>query len=124
MNIQLKLWSSEAVQNIMIIRTSLTNQDGNEIAKDNLNIYPVRYVLTDQFLTGCGWRDHDTIPAFIVADLPEYNQRFNLEGSTLRPVWLIIDIPQGSAPGVYHGSARNILEVFQRRRVIIKGGNN
>ncbi len=103
LNLQLKLWSKEPVQGIRINATSLFSQSDDEIAKENISIFPVRYVLTDEFLTGCGWRDRDTIPAYIAADMLDYNRVFNLDENTLRPVWLTIEIPEDSAPGLYEG---------------------
>ncbi len=106
LNIQLKLWSNEPVQRIRISVSPLLSQSGNEIAKENINIFPVRYVLTDEFLSGCGWRDHDTIPAYIAADMLDHNRIFNIDENTLRPVWLTIEIPEDSAPGDYEGHVK------------------
>ncbi len=105
-NIQLKLWSKEPVQRIRISTSALVSSNGNEIAKENIKIFPVRYVLTDEFLTGCGWRDKDTIPAHIAADILDHNKAFNLEAKTLRPVWLTIEVPVDSAPGDYESQVQ------------------
>jgi len=103
-NIQLKLWSSDPVQDIRVGITSLRSVKGDQISDEQIGIHPVRYVLTDEFLTGCGWRDHDTIPAYLASDMLDNNQRFNLEKNTLRPVWITIDVPSDAEAGEYSGS--------------------
>jgi hypothetical protein len=102
-NLQLKIWSSEPVKRIRVSGSSLFSDNGGEIDEGNIGIYPVRYLLTDEFLSGCGWRDKDTIPAYLAADMLENNQLFNLGGNTLRPVWLTIDIPADAPAGNYSG---------------------
>lgn len=103
-NIQLVLWSNENVENVDIKSSSLKKEGGGEIPEKNMGIHPVRYVLTDLFLSGCGWRDKDTIPSFLAADMLENNQLFNLEGQTSRPVWVTIDVPPGTPAGTYEGT--------------------
>ena len=102
-NIQMKIWSSEAVQNIRVSSSELISRKGEVIDTENISVHPVTFLLTDEFLGGCGWRDHDTISAYLVSDMLEDNRRFNLDEKTLRPVWIIIDIPAGTAPGEYEG---------------------
>jgi hypothetical protein len=102
-NIQMKIWSSEAVQNIQVSSSELISRNGEVIDMENISIHPVRYLLTDEFLEGCGWRDHDTIAAYLAPDMFEDNRQFNLDKNTVRPVWIIIDVPAGTAPGEYDG---------------------
>ncbi|MFO8000535.1 MAG: DUF6067 family protein [Marinilabilia sp.] len=105
-NLQLMLWSSETVESIEVKDFLLKGPDGAIIASENIGIHPVRYVLTDAFLSGCGWRDKDTIQSSLAADLLEYNQAFNLETQTLRPVWITIDVPANVSAGTYQGKIK------------------
>ncbi len=105
-NIQLKIWSREPVHNIEVVCSDLSSGSGDLIDANNINIFPVRFLLTDEFSAGCGFRDHDTIPVHLVSDMLEYNQRFNLDENTLRPVWLTIDLPADAIPGTYEGIIR------------------
>jgi hypothetical protein len=102
-NVQLMLWSANPVENIEVKPLKLSGSNGRTISENNIRIHPVRYVLTDEFLTGCGRRDKDTIPAHLAADILENNQTFNLEAKTLRPVWLTVDVPPETVPGSYKG---------------------
>ncbi len=105
-NLQLKLWSREPVQNIIVSATDLNSENRGRIDLENIEVYPVRFVLTDEFLGGCGWRDHDTIPAHLASDMFEFNQRFNIDENTVRPVWITIDVPENTAAGVYTGNIK------------------
>lgn len=105
-NLQIMLWSNETVENIEIIPFSLEGQGGEVIPAGNMGIYPVRYVLTDVFLKGCGRRDKDTIPSSLAADMLENNQMFNLKAQTLRPVWITIDVPSNISAGEYTGEVK------------------
>lgn len=103
-NLQMTLWSKELVENIRITGSDLSNENGDVIHEDQIEIHPVRFVLTDEFLSGCGWRDQDTIPAHLGSDLLEENQAFNLEERTLRPVWITVDVPAAAPAGNYKGA--------------------
>lgn len=103
-NIQMKIWSNEKVQGIKFDAGELSNEQGEVIDSDKISIYPVRFVLTDEFLGGCGWRDQDTIPSHLGSDLLEKNQTFYLQKRTLRPVWITVDVPHEAASGEYKGA--------------------
>jgi hypothetical protein len=105
-NIQLKIWSREPLHNLKVVGSNLCSDGGDLIDANNIRIYPVRFVLTDEFSNACGPRDPDTIPAFLASDMFEFNQRFNLEKNTLRPVWITIDVPGDAAAGTYEGDIR------------------
>ncbi len=102
--LQVKLWSKEAIGNIRVGASSLVNDLGQEISGQDIQIYPVTYVITDYFLSGCGRRSHDTIPSRIAADMLDVNKTFNLLANTVRPVWVTIDVPADVAPGIYQGN--------------------
>jgi len=103
-NAQLVLWASEDVQNVKITSTRLEGIEDHKIDSSNVNIQLVRYVLTDEFLTGCGHRSPDTIPSYLVADPLENTTSFNLLANTTRPVWISIDVPANTAPDQYKGT--------------------
>ena len=102
-NFMFLLWSSEYQENINISPGQLFGSDNNIIDSTKIAIHPLCYVLTDEFLSGCGDRSHDTIPASIVPDMMENNMVFNLIPQSVRPVWVTIDIPQDVEKDVYSG---------------------
>ncbi len=102
-NLMLLLWSSEYQENIRISPGQLFGTNNNIIDSTKITIHPLRYVLTDEFLTGCGDRSPDTIRTSIVSDILENNQVFNLIAQSVRPVWVTIDIPQDVEKDIYSG---------------------
>jgi len=102
-NLIFLLWSSEYQENINISPGPLFGSNNNIIDSTRITIHPLRYVLTDKFLSGCGDRDPDTIPVSIVPDMLENNRIFNLIPQSVRPVWVTIDIPQNVEKDIYSG---------------------
>ncbi|MDG5800592.1 DUF6067 family protein [Marinilabiliaceae bacterium ANBcel2] len=102
-NLQILLWSKDDINNIKVNSSKITGSNGATISGDNISVHPVRYVLTDKFLSGCGYRDKDTIDSYLAADLLEYNQTINLQGKTTRPYWIVIDVPADTKAGDYKG---------------------
>ena len=64
----------------------------------------VRYVLTDIFEPGCGYRKPEDFPSSLSPDMLDSLSCFNLEAKTARPVWLTFDIPADAQPGLYAGA--------------------
>lgn len=102
-SIQLLLWSKSDVPGIRIEASVLRSDNGSIIDTPAIRINPVGYVITDDFLNGCGYRDEDTIPAHLAADLLYENRTFDLPGRTVRPVWFSVDIPENTGAGNYTG---------------------
>lgn len=105
-NLQLVLWAAENIPDIKISSSDLTGSKENRIDSSAVRIHLVRYVITDEFLGGYGYRDHDTIPAHLVADPFENTNVYNLPAKTCRPVWITIDIPPDAVPDNYKGAIR------------------
>lgn len=103
-NLKFLLWSSEYQENINISPGPLSGSENNIIDSNMIRIHPLRYVITDEFLSGCGYRNPDTIPFRIVPDILENNRVFNLIPQSVRPVWVTIDIPQNVEKDIYTGS--------------------
>jgi len=66
----------------------------------------VRYVLTDIFGRGCGYRKPENFPSSLSPDMLDTIRCLNLEAKTARPVWLTFDIPSDAQPGVYTGTLK------------------
>ena len=41
-------------------------------------------------------------------------ERFDLPGRTVRPVWLSVDVPADTEPGIYHGTVDVNTEKFHK----------
>jgi len=107
---QVVLWSSTSVEQVECGFLPFTSEAGvldASIAQARF----VRYVLTDIFEPGCGYRKPENFPVSLSPDMLDSLTCFNLEAHTARPVWLTFDIPLDAHPGIYTGvlniNARN-----------------
>ncbi|HUS87213.1 MAG TPA: glycoside hydrolase domain-containing protein [Bacteroidales bacterium] len=101
-NGQFLLWSKQEVSNISVKASDLRGESGI-IEKYNIGIRLVRYVLSDEFLNGCGRRLKDTIPVHISPDMLDLFNLFGLNAMETRPIWVTVLIPENTAQGYYSG---------------------
>ena len=99
---QVVMWSKKNIEKVNYEFTpfiSENNRLGAEIAKAHF----VRYVLTDVFEPGCGYRKPENFPSSLAADMLDTIKCIDIEARTARPLWLTFDIPLHANPGVYSG---------------------
>jgi len=101
-NMQMVIWSGRSSYNIDIQPSDLTSTD-KIISAGVVKAFPVRYVMTDAFLQGCGNRKNDTIAYSLAPDMLDNPGTFSISGRSTRPVWITIDVPVDAKPGVYKG---------------------
>jgi len=100
---QLLLWSAENIKKVKPSVTGLTDKQGREIGVGSIRIRPVRYVLTDEFSSGCGYRSADTIPSHLAGDILDTLSVFTIPAHSTRPLWVTLSIPRETEPGNYSG---------------------
>lgn len=97
---QVLLWTAQPVADTRVFvgdfKTKGARLEGG-IAKARF----VRYVMTDEFAAGCGYRKPQDFAASLSADMLDDLQQFDVEGKSARPVWITIDIPRSAKAGVY-----------------------
>lgn len=101
-NIQMVIWSNKNSYSINILPSDIT-ASGKLISSKVVKVFPVRYVLTDIFLEGCGLRKNDTIAYSLAPDMLDNPGTFSISGYSSRPVWVTIDVPADAKPGNYMG---------------------
>src|SRR5699024_3522477 len=84
--------------------SDLTSPNGYKIAEAAIQARFVRYVMTDEFAEGCGHRQKADYDSSLVADMLDPLPSMDLQGRTVRPIWLSIDVPRDANPGHYQGS--------------------
>lgn len=96
-NAQAVLYTARALTNV-----SLNTSTG--LAEAIPTTAFVRYVMTDEFASGCGYRtDHTKFDSLLVADVLDERTTMNIEACTARPLWLRIQVPADAHPGTYKG---------------------
>ncbi len=106
---QVLVWSKKPVAQLRAEPAALTkSESAAAISPTAIRIRFVRYVLSELPLgsikSHCSEIDQKS--AFLVPDLLHPEERFDVPGSTTRPVWITIDVPRDAPPGVYRGTVR------------------
>jgi hypothetical protein len=101
---QLVLWSSEPVEQIRFEFSDFVSVDGEALPAHMARARFVRYVLTDEFGTGCAKRQPDEFSASLSPDALDHVATFDKARNTARPVWITIDVPRDAVPGTYTGT--------------------
>ena len=116
---QAVLWSGADVKQVECEFSPFVSNDGKmdaNIARAQF----VRYVLTDIFGRGCGYRKPENFPASLSPDMLDSLKCFNFEANTARPVWLTFDIPSDAKPGVYTGTLKVYARHMKTQKLNIK----
>ena len=106
LNAQLLIWSPDTLNQIRITTGDLINARGRVLGKGNFQVNLVRYVLSN-YPYGAKDASCDvtaTNTAYLMPDRLEPLERFDLPGRTVRPIWISLDIPPGTEPGLYQGT--------------------
>lgn len=109
-NAQIVLWSAAEMGDITVKTNALRNNKGHEINSSHVQARFVRYLLTDEFAGGCGYRKKEDFAVSLVADAIDEVETFEMEEKTTRPVWITIDIPADAEEGMYSGEIEVISE--------------
>ncbi|ATP55837.1 hypothetical protein CPT03_04825 [Pedobacter ginsengisoli] len=103
-NTQLLLWTKDAAE-VSLELSDLKSAEGNTIKKENLSTGFIKYVITDEFRDGCGYRKPTDFDSSYVADLIDTKTKVvTITPNSTQPVWLAIKVPQQVKAGTYKGS--------------------
>lgn len=102
---QLLLWSAENTPQIALTFTDFES-DGNKLPASVAQARFVRYVMTDEFGPGCGYRKPEDFAASLAPDMLDNLECFDMEAKTARPVWLTFKIPSDAVAGNYKGKLK------------------
>ncbi|WP_353125041.1 DUF4091 domain-containing protein [Parapedobacter pyrenivorans] len=101
---QLVLWSDQAVDQIEFEFSTFKADNGSTMDAAIGQARFVRYVLTDIFAPGCGYRKPEDFPVSLSADALDNVACFDMAANTTLPIWLSFDIPSDVSPGSYTGT--------------------
>lgn len=107
---QLVLWNNEPAGIVQCSFSDFKSADGNVLPAEIAQARFVRYVLTDEFGPGCGYRKPEDFIALISPDVLDPLPAFDMEAQSTRPVWLTFDVPADAAPGTYTSTLQLMLE--------------
>jgi len=102
-NALILVWSPDTLEQVRFVVHDLVNTRGQRLDKKNIHLNMVRYVVSN-YPYNAKDATCDVSPykkAFLMPDRFETFEQFDVPGRTVRPVWLSLDIPVGSLPGIY-----------------------
>lgn len=113
-NTTVLVWSPDTLEQVRFTLGDLKNGKGQIIDKKNIQLSLVRYVISNYPYGAkdatCGESQYknlylmpDRFEPLASGDYLEEIGRFDLPGRSVRPVWLSLDIPAGTAAGMYEG---------------------
>lgn len=97
---QLLLWSTTDVEKAECTISDFTSS-GNILPANIAQARFVRYVMTDEFGPGCGYRKPEDFPASLSADMLDNIKSLNIPAKTVRPVWITVEIPRDAKADTY-----------------------
>jgi len=104
LNAQILIWTKGTAP-VSLNISDLKNPEGQTIKKENLSAGFIKYVITDEFRDGCGYRKAKDFDSSYVADLIDTKTKvLTLTPNSTQPVWLTIKVPQGAKAGTYKGT--------------------
>jgi hypothetical protein len=123
LNAMILVWSPDTLNQVRFTIHDLTNTRGGTIPKNALQLYMVRYVISNYPYNATN-TTCDVSPnknGYLMPDRLEYIQRFDLPGRTVRSIWYSINVPPGTDAGIYQGTMELNTEKYHKSfRIKIK----
>lgn len=97
---QVLLWTAAPVKGAQVKVSEFTGQQGR-LPASIASARFIRYVMTDEFAAGCGYRKPQDFAASLSPDMLDDLKSFDLDAGNVRPVWISLEIPADAAKGSY-----------------------
>lgn len=98
---QLVLWNNDSLTKVNTEISDFKNDSRNSLPSSIANINFVKYVITDEFGDGCGYRKPEEFASSLAADALESASSYAIKAQETRPIWITIDVPIDAKAGTY-----------------------
>lgn len=98
---QLVLWSNDSLTKVSTEISDFKSDSGNMLPSNIADINFVKYVITDEFAGGCGYRKPEDFVASLAADALEPVTSYAIKAQETRPIWVSINVPADAKAGTY-----------------------
>jgi hypothetical protein len=102
LSLQLVLWSTDSITKVNTKIADFKSDSGHTLPSTAATINFVKYVITDEFGAGCGYRKPEDFASSLAADILEPVNSYSIKGQEARPIWVTIDIPENAVAGSYN----------------------
>ena len=103
-SIQLVMWSNDALTKVNTKISDFKSNSGNTLSSEIAEINFVKYVITDEFAQGCGYRKPEDFDASLAADVLEPVSSYAIKAQETRPIWITIDVPANATATNYQST--------------------
>ena len=98
---QLVLWSNDSLTKVSTEISDFISDSGNILPSNIADINFVKYVITDEFADGCGYRKPEDFVSSLAADILEPVTSYAIKAQETRPIWVSINVPADAKAGTY-----------------------
>ena len=98
---QLLLWTNAMVSDAKVKISAFRADEHEVLPVDMASAHFVRYVMTDEFAGGCGYRKPEDFDMSLSPDMLDNLTALDLEANKVRPVWITVNIPEEAKAGDY-----------------------
>lgn len=98
---QLLLWTGAPLPQVKVEVGAFKNNK-QSLPEEISHSYFERYVMTDEFAGGCGYRKPEDFAASLSPDMLDDLPTMDLVANAVRPVWVSVDIPRTAPAGTYN----------------------
>ena len=98
---QLVLWSNDSLTEVNTKISEFKSDSGNSLPSSIAEINFVKYVITDVFGEGCGYRKPEDFPSSLAADALDPVTSYAIKAQETRPIWITINVPSDAEAGIY-----------------------
>ena len=101
MSAQLVLWTKDSITKVGTEVSGFISESGIKLSSDIVQVRFVKYVITDEFADGCGYRKPEDFASSLAADALDTVSSYLIRAKETRPIWVTIDVPTDVIPGTY-----------------------
>ncbi|AUC83836.1 hypothetical protein CW731_00390 [Polaribacter sp. ALD11] len=98
---QLVLWSTDSITEVKTNISDFKSDTGDVLSSNIAEISFVKYLITDEFAKGCGYRKPEDFAASLAADVLEPVSSYAVKAKETRPIWVTINTPSDAVAGIY-----------------------
>ena len=98
---QLVLWSTDSLTKVKTKISDFKSDAGKTLPSNIAEINFVKYVITDEFANGCGYRKPENFASSLAADILEPVSSYAIKAKETRPIWLTFNVPYNAKSGNY-----------------------
>ncbi|WP_341221845.1 DUF4091 domain-containing protein [Polaribacter atrinae] len=98
---QLVLWSTDSITEVKTTISAFKSDTGDVLPSNIAEISFVKYLITDEFANGCGYRKPEDFAASLAADVLDPVSSYAVKANETRPIWITINTPSDAKAGSY-----------------------